>query len=140
MKTEAALLVGEAPNRSGEGKRANTTFTGGRIAQLGGHDIPRTNLLREWPGVQGRGSLFPMELARPAAMRLWRRKPRRIAFVFVGRRVAQAFGWYGAYFEWGELRGRRVVTMPHPSGINHWWNDPHNTRTAARFIRSLVEP
>lgn len=132
------LLVGEAPNAKGEGKRANTTFTGGRIAQMGGHDIPRTNLLREWPGKQGRGSAFPMPLARPAAARLSRRMPKRVKFVFVGKRVAQAFSWYHPYFEWGEINGRFVVTMPHTSGINQWWNAPENRIEAASFIDSLV--
>ena len=135
----SVLLVGEAPNAKGEGKRPNTTFTGGRIAKMGGHDIPRTNLLREWPGVQGRGSAFPMSLARPAAQRLSRRKPKRVAFVFVGRRGAQAFRWYGDYFAWGDLDGRSVVTMPHPSGINHWWNSPENHAEAQRFIVDLVD-
>lgn len=133
------LLVGEAPNASGEGRRPNTTFTGGRIAKMGGHDLPRTNLLREWPGPQGRGSAFPMSLARPAAKRLWRRKPKRVAFVFVGKRVSQAFGWKGEFFEWGDLDGRQVVSMPHPSGINQWWNDPANHEAASAFIAALAE-
>lgn len=50
MTPRVPLIVGEAPNRRGEGKRANTTLTGGRIARLadGARDLPRTNLLREW--------------------------------------------------------------------------------------------
>jgi hypothetical protein len=47
--------------------------------------------------------------------------------VLLGRRVAAAFGLASApYLEWTEARGRTWVVMPHPSGVNRWWNDEEN--------------
>lgn len=135
------LLVGEAPNRAGQGRRPNTTFTGGRLARLGARELQRTNLLREWPGPQGKGSAFPLDLARPAAERLWRRHPKRRPFVLVGTRVAAAFGLARSryeYLEWLDLRGREVAVIPHPSGINLWWNEPEHVQQAADFFRALL--
>jgi hypothetical protein len=54
--------------------------------------------------------------------------------VFAGKRVARAFGHVEDYYVWD---GKRV-TMPHPSGINHHWNEPRNVRRARRFLRSLA--
>lgn len=138
------LIVGEAPNRAGQGRRPNTTLTGGRIARLHprANEVPRTNILREWPGPQGKGSAFPLEIAGPAAMRLWRRKPLRVPFLVIGTRAAAAFGIRRQdyeYLEWFEHRGRLVAVCPHPSGIVLWWNDPANVVRAGRFFREMIE-
>lgn len=132
------LLVGEAPTRTGPRfPRPGDTPTGKRIAALGGQWIPRCNLLTYWPGASGKGAHFPIEVARHAADRLLRRTPKRVTLVFMGKRVALAFGWRGEYLEWGTLNGREVVTMPHPSGVNRWWNDPRNVESARQFVASL---
>jgi hypothetical protein len=131
------LIVGEAPNRSGK-----TGLAGKRMADLGTVGLPRKNLLQEWPGSEGKGSAFPMALAVPAAMKLWSRTPLRVPMLFVGTRVAAAFGLRDrAEYEflwWREYRGRRVAVMPHPSGIVLWWNDPANVEAAGEFFRELV--
>jgi hypothetical protein len=131
------LLVGEAPNASGRGRMANTTQSGRRLALLGGAGLPRTNVIQRFPARSGKGASFPLQEARAGLDRLWRRTPRRVAFVYMGKRVAAADGWRGAYLEWGESRGRRVCTFPHPSGINMWWNEPANVELAMAFIRGV---
>lgn len=142
------LIVGEAPNRSGQGKRANTTFTGGRIAKMHplANELPRTNLLREWPGSQGKGSAFPLELAKPAAARLLRRVPSRVPLLMIGTRVAAAFGMkresydYLAWYDRALVPGgktRRVAVCPHPSGIVLWWNDPQHVAEAEAFFERI---
>jgi hypothetical protein len=40
--------------------------------------------------------------------------------------------WYGT----GEID---IAFSPHPSGLNRWWNDPHNTREARDFWRKVGE-
>jgi hypothetical protein len=161
--SSGALLVGEAPNRAGQGRRANTTLTGGRIARLhpraGG--LARTNLLRAWPGPQGKGSAFPLDLARPAASRLLARTPAGVPLLLVGTRVAAAFGLARQdyeYLEWmtrsfvRSPKGcigvepweaprhapREVAVLPHPSGIVLWWNDPENVEAALEFFARLL--
>jgi hypothetical protein len=131
------MLVGEAPNASGRGRIANTTASGRRLASLGGADLPRTNVIQEFPGRSGKGAAFPRELAVAGLARLWRRTPRRVAFVYMGKRVAAADGWRGDYLQWGEHRGRMVATFPHPSGINMWWNDAANVELARDFVLEL---
>ena len=63
--------------------------------------------------------------------------------IVVGRRAAQAFGLEHADF----LSSHEIETefgmvpihlAPHPSGKNHWWNDPQNRWQAARFLRGIV--
>lgn len=132
------LLVGEAPNASGRGRMANTTASGRHIASLGGGAIPRTNVIQRFPGRSGKGAAFPAAEAREGLARLWRRTPRRVAFVYMGKRVAAADGWRGQYLQWGTHRGRLVCTLPHPSGVNRWWNDPANAELARSFIHDLA--
>jgi hypothetical protein len=128
------LLVGEAPNASGRGRIANATASGRRLALLGWGDLPRTNVIQRFPGRSGKGASFPRDEASDGLAKLWRRTPRRVAFVYMGRRVAAADGWRGPYLEWGLHRGRQVATFPHPSGINMWWNDPANVELARAFV------
>jgi len=139
----APLLVGEAPNREGRGRLANTTRSGSVIASLGGRHLPRTNLLREWPGPSGKGSAFPLMPAREAADRLLRRTLKSRPLVLLGTRVAGAFRLRRQDYElleWLELRGRRVAVFPHPSGVNHWWNEPDNREAARIFLAALCRP
>lgn len=131
------LLIGEAPNSSGTGGLHESTSSGRRLRSIGASGLRRTNALRRYAGPQGKGSRFPVEEAREGLARIWRRHPKRVAFVYVGKRVAAADGWRGGFLEWGEHRGRRVATIPHPSGIVRWWNDDANVLAAARFFREL---
>lgn len=93
------------------------------------------NLLAEFPGKSGKGDAFPIALARARAARM------RLGgeVVLLGRHVARAFGAQGAPFlEWFDLRGAWAAVVPHPSGVNHWWNDPANTNRAAVFLAGLL--
>ena len=47
----------------------------------------------------------------------------------VAHACAAAFGWRGTdYFTWRRFGDFDAVVVPHPSGINHWYNDPGNCR------------
>ena len=96
------------------------------------------NLLDRWPGKKGKGDAFPLDEARASARRLnlWG-KP---LVILVGRNVARAFGANSVAYLEGFLLGYvNAVVIPHPSGLNRWWNDPANTERARRFMRSLLE-
>jgi predicted outer membrane lipoprotein len=60
-------------------------------------------------------------------------------WLLAGRRVATAFGLVGApWLEWVESADRLMAVFPHPSGLNHWWNDPRATARAKAFLRRSV--
>jgi len=65
--------------------------------------------------------------------------------VLLGQRVSEAFGFPGCdVLEWslpvhGTLQGRNVAVVPHPSGLNRWWNDLGNQVGARRFLRELMD-
>lgn len=137
-------VVGEAPGPKGgvplEGARQ-------RIGKLIGADpddlalqFEWRNLLDEWPGYgPNGGSAFPMEAARRRArFMLIHHRPlgvdRNRPFIYLGRRVAAAFGFRGEWFEWSH---DQVVT-PHPSGLSRWWNDPANVARAREFWQTEV--
>ena len=134
------LLVGEAPGRDGATLDDPRSRSGKRLTELGAGGLPFVNILDEWPGPASKGAGF--EWNSPEVQRAVGRKldglPRRPALVFLGLRAARAFDWRGAYFEWGQCRGRRVVTVPHPSGVNRWWNEPANVRRARRFFGTIT--
>lgn len=59
-----------------------------------------------------------------------------------GRRVAAAFDHRDPalpYLRWSE-EGEpfRWAMLPHPSGVNRWWNEPENREAAREFLRQLL--
>lgn len=58
--------------------------------------------------------------------------------MLLGRRVAAAFGVSAPYFSVARVAGAAVVVVPHPSGVNHWYNEPENVARMRRFMRALV--
>jgi hypothetical protein len=128
---------------------AVTGTCGERIACLSGimfreflRRTDRFNVLRRWPGSNGKGDLFPRDAAQQGALRLRRILPGR-RVLFLGRRAAGAFKVSGDYLTWArkevDLPGKptkfEVAILPHPLGINRWWNDPENRGRAERFLR-----
>lgn len=75
-----------------------------------------------------------MDRARRSAERLCRAlSGRRV--VFLGKAVAAAFGVRANSLRWVEHRGMTVAVLPHPSGVNTWWNNPDNRAAASAFMR-----
>lgn len=103
------------------------------------------NLLAEYPGParSGKGDAFPRSRAAAGARRLAPSLAGRRA-VLLGRAVAGAFRLPGdvPFLTWveAEVRGVRisVAVVPHPSGVNTWWNDAGNRRCARRFLRGAL--
>lgn len=140
------LLIGQAPSRRGSPEEP---LNSKRLAALSGLEryqflvmFERRNLLREWPGKNGKGDAFPMDEARRAAAQM---EPdlagRRV--VFMGRGAADAFRLCAEYLDWREVFPARsgaylAAVMPHPSGVNTWWNSKKNTEAAERFMREMI--
>lgn len=134
-------IVGEAPGRKPGAPLVGTC--GRRLAEWAGLEGVRelstlfelTNLMRTWPGAQGKGSAWPKDEARRAA----RRHPLRGVCVLLGLRVAAAYDLDDlGYATW--LRGRRYAAcvVPHPSGINRLYNEAEwRERTGAVLEEAL---
>lgn len=117
----------------------------------------RDNLLHHLPKRSGKGRNFPIESARQQTRRIFQEHDLAKGFVMLGRRITSVFRWY----EWGPtirsaptsklkyLKWYKVMptagfggptwaaVVPHPSGVNRWWNDANNRRRARRFFRKL---
>lgn len=146
------VLIGQAPSRTSDPRRPLTGGpVGSRIQALAGltlrgyvETFERANLLGAFPGRgPGKGDLFPMREARGEAAR-WAPELGGRDLVFLGRKVADAFGFPPKPFlRWAWFDGPagtvlRGACLPHPSGVNIWWNDERHRRRARRFLRLLV--
>ncbi len=60
--------------------------------------------------------------------------------IALGRSVSDALGIGEGWFRWS-LRGGFVgASIPHPSGLSRWWNDPRNVDSAGEFMRRAIRP
>lgn len=158
------LLIGEAPNGGGlrshllesillraMDERCVRTCSDVARAWLAFMDEPRlVNLAAEVRHVnmleENCGSDFDAERARTRAeyLYLWlMRRPSRYPYLLLaGQRVAQVMGYDASgnppfvSFRWA---GRCACVVPHPSGVNRWWNDAGNRRKALRYLLNLGE-
>ena len=95
----------------------------------------RINVLDRFPGKAGKGDAFPLPEARERADRFDLRG-RRV--VFVGKNVARVFRCRADYLDTHTHRGAVATVIPHPSGVNRWYNDPGNCRKLSVFLRTLL--
>jgi uracil-DNA glycosylase len=150
------LIIGQAPARGNDGLRPFAGKSGARLAQLAGlgdtgdvlwPNFDLLNLMKQWPGKNGtKGDDFDMGEARAAVedilIGLAVRPPSYI--LLMGRKVETAFRIKKLpYLERYALKRKpldrhRVIVFPHPSGINHWWNDAENAARAARVMRGVL--
>jgi hypothetical protein len=103
------------------------------------------NTLKRRPERDGHGDAFPLKAARRAAVRLagsaLLTEARMI--VLVGRRVSRAFGvarqgYFVPFCLDAVHPAAASVVIPHPSGVNLWYNDPQHRRLARRELRQIL--
>jgi len=136
------VIIGQGPSRPGKRSRPLEGAAGRKLASLFGvsereyrDGTLRLNIFSRWFGKQGKGDRFPLAAARRRASKLRRRlRGRRV--VLLGRNVARAFGITVEYLRW--IRGGfEAGVLPHPSGVNRWWNERRNRIAAQRFARGV---
>lgn len=139
-------IVGQAPNRHGlsDPDEVLTGRSGRKIAEIAGLSfddflfIRRVNLNKRWNGKAGKGDRFMMSEGRASAQRLLD-EDHGGGMVLLGRSVAKCFGLEKCEPLTTVLAyGRRFFIMPHPSGVNRWWNDPKNVKAAKRSLRRFI--
>lgn len=137
------LLVGEAPSRGGDPAAPLEGKIGRRLAEFSGLTFEeylartdRINLFGYWPGAAGKGSSFPMnEAVWLASLIKISRAKQSARVILLGKRVAKAFGMRSpAYLEWCDFHGVQYAVIPHPSGINRWYNSTANKSALRRFL------
>lgn len=136
------LMIGQAPNQHGDPLKPCTGRFMDFLCGVAGisrtrylRAFERMNLLPAWPGKSGKGDAFPIEEARQKAAEI--DMTGRVVVV-CGQRAATAFGIKAAFLERVEQQGAVFYILPHPSGLNRWWNDLENRRRAGRLVRILV--
>eukprot|EP00754_Rhynchopus_humris_P049654 Rhum_TRINITY_DN8517_c0_g1::Rhum_TRINITY_DN8517_c0_g1_i1::g.28473::m.28473 len=135
------LVVGQAPGTSGEAFARGTT-TVRRLATLCGvscsDDLNElfdfVNLLDSYPGrsASGVGDAFDLKAARAAASGI--PLVSRPVVLLLGSNVARAFGLPNNVLQW---QGN-ILVLPHPSGINHFWNEPAGVALASAQVRKAL--
>lgn len=113
--------------------------------------MPRANLNARWNGKLSKGDLFDSLEGFGAATGVVTKRP-AFRYVALGLGVAKCLGVRNPEFlrespsERFSLgapstgpRPVRVFVLPHPSGVNRWWNDPKNHTRARRALRKFMK-
>lgn len=133
------LYIAQAPGVPGphaRNTRADARLS--RFLNIALADLPCylrwINVLSAFPGKSGKGDRFPLAEARQCAAKICLEPVTLLA----GSNVARAFQLSPALFTWNDVQGCRVAVVPHPSGINRWWNDPAHVAQFRAFCCSLL--
>lgn len=142
MRISAIIFVGQGPSQDGDPYRPLEGAIGERLGGLlGVHDFiasfARINLNSEWIGKgSGKGDVFDCSEGRAAAKVLLRGSWTR--YVLLGKQVAACFDVKAHPLSSVKHGVKSFFLLPHPSGINRWWNDPENTRKAKEALQSFL--
>lgn len=135
------LIIGEAPSKRGDSALPCGGRIGRRLASYFGigyeeylECFDRTNLLGAYPGADGKGAKFEAHEAKVAADAL---DLRGRTVLILGQRAARAVGLRAEYCTWQAHRGALCAVIPHPSGINRWYNDVGNEASLALFLQTV---
>jgi hypothetical protein len=146
--TPRPLLVGEAPSKNEHPPTPIEGRIGKRLAGYAGLTFEeflihfdRTNLLSVRQDTKEKGFEFDAATARTNAYQLIITLERGRTVILLGKRVAMAFDVPVDYFAWRNINAFDgwLAVVPHPSGINRWFNDPANNASMTAFMHHVVE-
>ncbi len=140
------LIIGEAPGKNGDASMPCEGRIGARLASCAGITFDeyldlfdRVNLLDEQPQDAPKGMAFNVKLAGKVAHQMELTMPRWPFILLLGKRVAAAFKFTSVnYFQQVAIDGIPTWVVPHPSGVNRWWNSFDNELQMIRFMRGIV--
>lgn len=136
-----ALLLSLAPDRNTSGRQPFSGTCGSRIAALAGishehlyHYFDAASLIGYWPAD------VPSRLVSTVSREMIVAHER---VIFVGRAVASCFGLRRLRpLVWQETMHNGstfdAAVLPHPSGLNRWYNDPAHAAAARAFLRDAI--
>jgi len=144
------LLVGQAPSSTSDPKEPFSGPSGITIRRLMGvaekdffRDYDRINVLDFFTGKKGKGDAFSKSMVPKERREFLMKFVNDRNVVFFGRETARVFGIEPEFLvpdlflvDKSCFRG---IVAPHPSGINLFWNEPENRRSAKIALRAFVE-
>jgi uracil-DNA glycosylase len=141
------IFVGQGPSQDGDPYRPLEGTAAARLGSL--LDAPedyfigcfaRINLNSEWIGKvagDGKGDVFDLAEGRASAKVLIRGSWTH--YVLLGKRVAERFDAKGEFLQTISHGQKHFLILPHPSGINRWWNEPNNVAAAAEKLKGFLK-
>jgi uracil-DNA glycosylase family 4 len=156
---QRTMIVGQAPGAQTEAKRFHFAGPGGILLSKwlisAGYDPDHwreqcyiTSLTRCFPGKapNGKGDRRPspaeLGLCRPFLDDELRLVQPRIILAIGGMAIEHFLGRAPLQSVVGtcvEQDGRRILPLPHPSGVSRWLNDPQNQQLVRRALTLLAE-
>jgi hypothetical protein len=131
-----AAVIGENPNGP-PSKWSYDSGSAAKVKRMCGKELPWFNLFAREP------STWDRQRARAVATRFCldlQEGNRTWTLLLLGRKVCHAFGierpewleWYRSAL-WGPM-----IAVPHPSGLNRWYNDTENRRAATKLLSAVA--
>lgn len=145
------FFLGSAPSKYS--KVPFCGMTGRKLAEMAGvdpgnfpHVFQTWNIVRQWQGKNGKGDRF--QPTRDDVALAYKQIDCSIQLgvthvIVVGQAGAKAMGvGYKPILQWFPklVAGRQSqwMVIPHPSGVNRFYNDPSNKRRVVRALRKIV--
>lgn len=137
------LFIGQGPAKDAEPYRPLEGHNAEKLARLLGilpahfvNRYARINLNSEWIGKVGKGDVFDLAEGRRAAAVLLQGSWTH--YVLLGKQVAKSFDVREGFLETVHHGRKHFFILPHPSGINRWWNEPENVTSAGIELRRFL--
>jgi hypothetical protein len=131
-KVDGVAVVGPSPNPHREW--SYELGTARRVQELAGCRLDFWNLFPVEP-INWNPSIAAVNAT------TWRMKDREYdTLILLGAKVRDAFGLrHHDWLDWCEVGTTHMaLVLPHPSGLNRWWNDIRNTINARNKIREII--
>jgi uracil-DNA glycosylase len=142
------LIVGQGPSRSHKSgiQALDGKGSGDRLAKLAGISrgelmarAETVNVLEHYCGSNGKGDSFSISVAKERAFEIQKSLWEYDRAVLLGQNVAKAFGldFKVGQLSW-KMNGCEVSMIPHPSGVNRWYNKIENRELAGEVLREAL--
>lgn len=138
------LMLGQAPGRLGDPKKPVRGSARALEIKCGlpcgyvKHTFDFFNVYHKYTGKNGKGDAFPKYLPKARRYELAKMMLKHSYSIILGKTAASPLlGTIDYFHVLQHPTYGRVVVIPHPSGVNRWWNDKANVRKASVFMRKV---
>lgn len=142
MRKDLIVFVGQAPSSDSDSQSPLSGRSGLKLSEMLELSMEeflsftRHNLNHLYGGKEGKGDAFDFELGEATARELMKQPFQR--YVLLGASVCSCFSVAWAPLETWERGDKSFLCLPHPSGINMWYNDSKNRQRAKAKLNEFV--